>query len=287
MKLSFINYTLIAVTLIFTSINLSAENGFTGSIGIKTIYAKDENIQQNYFKPFAAFGWSDSLFEIKGNYYRWVSFAISDVQLNTKEINIHQPEIAVSLCPVDFIDIDLSYSYFSGEASFKGYRLFSGFTLNFSKADFTADYSFKKDQYDFTGIVEKKIQNINTELSISITDSASFDISYGFENIDYRTYGYLFSKHTARTGFVYLLSRRFFILGGVGTSIDSYDVASAMADAGFTVKIYDHIKLGAIYLFTEEFSRVTSSGSGSGSKSETTIKTESIHSGSFSVTLYF
>lgn len=271
----------------FVSINLFARDGLNGSIGIKTIYAKDEQIQQNYFKPFAAIGWSGSSFEIKGTYYRWFSYTITNELLNTREININQPVLSLSVYPLELIDLDFSVSYYTGDFSFKAYRLFGGLTINLEKTELAFDYSYKADEYDFGGAIEKINQNISTELSVNFTGSASWDISYSYENIDYTTYGYIYNKHSARTGFVYLVSRNFFILGGIAGSVDSYDIASAIADAGFTVKIYDHIKLGAMYIFTEEFYKTTSTGSGPGSNSSSSISTQSVHSGSFFVTLYF
>lgn len=273
------------LTLFLSTSLLYAKEGFNATGGIRLIYAEDENVLQNYYKPFAGIGWSDDFFDVNAAYYRWISYSVTDELLNTKEIGISQPGLELSIYPGDMISLDLGYSYLTGDSSYTAHRVEGGLLVDMETTDLSFDYSFKVCEYSLGIIIENSSQNAAAELSFDITDSLSWDIAYDYERIDYTTYGYIYNKHTVRGGLLYIISRDCFILGGISASVDNNDVAGAMADAGFTLKLYDHLKLGAIYMFTAEFSEKTVSGGGPGS-STTTIEADVIHTGSISVSLY-
>lgn len=274
------------LTLFLSTSLLYAKEGFNATGGIRLIYAEDENVLQNYYKPFAGIGWSDDFFDVNASYYRWISYSVTDELLNTKEIGIHQPGLELSICPGDMISLDLGYSYFTGDSLYTAHRIEGGLLLDLERTDLSFDYSYKVSEYDFGINIETSSHNAAAELSFNITDSLSWDIAYDYERIDYTTYGYLYNKHTVRGGLLYIISQDCFILGGISAGVDNNDVVSAMADAGFTLKLYDHLKLGAIYMFTAEFSEKTVSGGGGPGSSTTSIVADASHTGSISVSLY-
>lgn len=280
---------LIIITMLTSLLSTSllyAKEGLNATGGIKLIYAEDENVLQKYYKPFAGVGWSDDIYEINVSYCRWISYAVTDELLNTKEIGIHQPGLEVSLCPAEIISLDMGYSYFTGDSSYTAHRFEGGLLFDLQTTDISFDYSWKRCRYDFGISIENTSQNAAAELSFDITDSLSWDIAYDYERTDYKTYGYIYNKHTVRGGLVYVMSANCFILGGISGSADSSDVTSAMADAGFTLKLYDHVKIGTIYMFTADFSEKTVSGSGGPGSSTTSIETDVSHTGSISISLY-
>jgi hypothetical protein len=279
---------LIMITMLTAFISTSqlyAKEGLNAGGGIKLVYADDENVLQKYIKPFAFIGWSDDLFDVNASYYRWISYSITDELYNTSEIDIHQPGLNLTLYPGDTASFDLGYSYFTGDSSYTAHRLEGGVMFDFEKSDVSFDYSWKATRYNFIITIENTTQNAAAELSFDINDSLSWDIAYDYDRTDYETYGYVYDKHTVRGGLLYIMSKDCFILGGLSGSVDSSDVISAMADAGFTIKFYDHVKLGAIYMFTAEFVENTVSGGGPGSSS-TSIDASIIHTGSISFSLF-
>lgn len=264
---------------------LYAKEGLNATGGIKLIYAEDENVLQKYFKPFVAAGWSDDLFDVNASYYRWISYTVTDELLNTREIDIHQPGIDVALYPCEITSLELGYSYFTGASSYTAHRLEAGLMFDLEKSDISFDYSLKKGRYDFGITIENVSQDAGAEFSFDISESLSWDIAYNYERTDYKSYGYIYNKHTVRGGLLYIMSQGCFFLGGISGSVDSNDVASVMGDAGLTLKLYDHVKLGAIYMLTMEFVENTASGGGPGS-SATSVETSIIHTGSVSISLY-
>ncbi len=264
---------------------LYAKDKFNATGGIKLVYAEDENVLQKYFKPFASIGWSDDLFDVNASYYRWISYSITDELFNTREIDIHQPGLDLSFYPGNITSIDLGYSYFKGDSSYTAHRVEAGFLLDLETIDISFDYSYKSTMYDFGVNIENTSQNGAVELSFDLSDTLSWDIAYDYDRTDYKTFDYIYDKHTFRGGLLYIMSQDCFILGGLSGSVDSSDIISAVADVGFTIKLYDHVKLGAIYMFTVEFSEKTVSGGGPGS-STTTIEADANHTGSVSVSLY-
>ncbi|HQO39822.1 MAG TPA: hypothetical protein PK986_05070 [Spirochaetota bacterium] len=275
-----------AVLTAFLSTSLLyAKDGLNAGGGFKFIYAEDENVLQKYFKPFAYAGWADDFFDVNASYYRWISYSITDELLDTREIDIHQPGLGLSFYPGDVTSVDIGYSYFTGDSSYRAHRFEAGLMLDLEKSDISFDYSFKKNMYDFVINIENIIQNAAAELSFDINDSISWDLAYDYDRTDYKTFGYIYDKHTVRTGLLYIKSKNCFILGGISGSADSSNVASFMADAGFTLKLYDHVKLAAIYMLTLEFVKNTVSGGGPGS-STSAIDTSVINTGSISISLY-
>ena len=157
--------------------------------------------------------------------------------------------------------------------------------FDLEKSDISFDYSFKNSMYDFVVTIENTTHNAGAELSFDISDSLSWDMAYNYDRTDYKTFGYIYDKHTVRGGLLYIMSKDCFILGGISGSMDSSEVAGVMADAGITLKMYDHVKASAIYMFTAEFLERTVSGGGPGS-STTSIETDLSHTGSVSISLY-
>lgn len=293
MKTSIILHT--AVLLLLLSIplqQLKAKEGFNAEAGLKIIYAKDENILQNYYKPFAVTGWSADYYDVYVSYNRWLSYAVTDELLNTMEINIHQPGIEATLYTGDIVSIDAGYSYFSGDSSYKANRFDGGILIDLEKTDISADFSYKDTTYDFPGEIHNISSSAGAELSFDINSKASWDISYEFSRTDYSTFGYVYRKHTLRTGIVYISSVNLFFMGGLSGSADSADVVSAMFDAGITFRVLDHVKVSGIYMFTADFKETESvvSGGGSGggtSSTSSTIESDVSHTGSISVSLYY
>jgi len=270
--------------LFIPAARLGAKEGLNADAGFRIIYAEDENVLQNYYRVFAGAGWSSEYYNVKVSYDRWISYAVTDELLNTLEINIHQPELSVTLYPSDELSIDAAYSCFSGDSSYAAHRVDGGVFVDMEDYDFAADLSYKDTRYDFPAEINNSSLAAGVELSFDINDRASWDFSYEYTRTDYSTFGNIYAKHTLRTGFVYISSINLFFMGGLSGGADSSDVFSLMADAGITVKLYDHVRLSGIYMFTADFYETSTGGGGPSSGS--TISSDISHTGSVSVSLY-
>ena len=271
--------------LFISAMRLYARDGINANAGFKIIYAKDENVLQNYYRAFAGAGWSDDYFDVYASYNRWISYSVTDELLNTMDVNIHQPALELAVYLSDSVSLDAGYSFFSGDSSYSAQMVEGGFLLDLEDSDISADFMYKDTHYYFAGDICNSSFSAGAELSVDINDKASWDIAYEFTRTDYSTFGNVYTRHTLRAGLVFISSVNCFVMGGFSGSADSANVVSAMFDAGLTVKLYDHVKLSGIYMFTADFYQ-SSAASGGGPSAGSAIESEISHTGSISVSLY-
>jgi len=276
---------LTAVLLLISIIPAAAKDGIYGSAGSKIIYSKDENISQNYYKPFAVIGWQGNIVDISASYYRWISYSVTDVLLNSREIDINQPGAEFTIFAGDIFSISGGYSYMSGESSYTAHRITGEVVLDFESMDITVDSTYKTTDYDFNGITKNNAITAGGEVSFDITDNFSWDIGYQHEYTDYKTYGYTYSKDSGRIGILASPMKNLFFLSGVTCGSDTNDVITAAFDAGLTIKLFEHLKLSAAYMLTADFINSTSSSKKGGSN--TSVDNQVSHTGNISVSLYF
>lgn len=284
----------VGMFLLFISVlPAAAQDGVYGSAGSRVIFSEDEEVSQHYYKPFAKLGWSGDLIDISASYYRWISYSITDALYNTKEININQPGADITVFAGDIFSISGGYSYMGGSSSYIAHRYTGEILLDFERIDISADSSLKKVEYDFNGTIKNSYVTAGGEMSFDITESFSWDIGYLHEYTDYKTYGYTYVKNSGRIGLVAAPVANLYLLGGLTGGRDSDSVNTAAFDAGFTLKLFEHLKLSASYMFTADFisSGSTSTSGGrrgsSTTSSATSTDTEISHTGNISVSLYF
>lgn len=270
---------------------VSAKDGMYGEAGLKVIYSKDEEVSQHYYKPFGRIGWSGDYIDISASYYRSIDYSITDADFNKREINIDQPGADITIYAGDIFNILCGYSFLSGDSSYTAHRYTGEVLLDFDSFDITVDSSLKNAEYEFNGKIKNSYITGGAEISIDVTESFSWDIGYLHEYTDYKTYGYIYSKNSMRIGIVAAPAKSFYFMSGITGGNDSDNIKSAAFDAGFSVKLPEHLKISAAYMCTAEFITSDSSsvtgGRRGGASSTSSIETDISHTGNISVSLYF
>jgi len=272
---------------------VSAKDGVQGSAGFKMIFSEDEDVSQHYYKPFVKFGWSGEYIDISASYNRWISYTITDALYNEREIDINQPGADLSVYAGDIFSISGGYSYMTGSSSYTAHKYTGDIMLDFESFDISADASLKNAEYEFNGTIKNSYVTAGGEISFNTAERLSWDISYLYEYTDYKTYGYTYTKNSGRLGIVAVPLDILYFIGGVAGGKDSDDIKSAALDAGFTLKLYSHVKISAAYMLTAEFITSDSTSVRSGrrgtSTTSTSTKTELdySHTGNIGASLYF
>jgi len=278
------------VLFFFLALPAAAQDGIYGSAGFRVIFSEDEDVSQHYYKPFARMGWSGEYFDISASYYRWMSYTVTDALYNEREIDLNQPGADLTIYAGDILSVSGGYSYISGSSSYTAHKYSGEIILDFESIDISADSSFKNTEYEFNGTIKNSYFTAGGEVSFDVTESFSWDAGYLYEKTDYKTYGYIYTKNSGRLGIVLSPMEKLYFLGGITGGKDSDNIKSAAFDAGFSLKLFKHLKLSAAYMLTAEFISSGSSSTSSGRRgtsTTTTTETEFSHTGNIAVSLYF
>lgn len=281
------------LSIFFALLPIYSKEGFYGSTGGKVVFSRDENVSQRYYKPFVTLGWAGGIIDLSMSYYRLISYSITDYNFNEKEVDINQPELSLSLELGDTVTLSGAYSYLSGDSSYSANKYDGDISLDFESFTFLASTAFQNTNYSFNGDVENSYRSFYGELSHDFTEFFSCDVSYLYENTDYKSFGYEYSKQTARAGVVALPGDNLYLIGGISGGVDSDKIKSLSVDVGFILKLFEHIKITASYMLTADFVSVSSDTStyggrrGGGSTSSSTTEINYFHTGSIGLSLYF
>lgn len=278
-----------ALLIFIPALHVSALEGLYGSAGGRVIFSRDEDVYQHYYKPFAKIGWTGDSIDISASYYRWISYAVTDALYNEKEIDIHQHAADITFYAGDSLSLSGGCSFMSGGSSYSALKYTGEILFDFDRIDISADGSFKKTEYEFNGTIRNLSMTAAGEVSFDIRENLSMDISYMFENTDYETYGYEYTKKSGRLGFIDSLSDTSYLIGGLTGGKDSDDVISAAFDAGFILKLYGHVKISGAYIFTVEFTGLDSVSGYKGKSGDSTSDAGTVysHTGNIGISLYF
>jgi hypothetical protein len=206
------------------------------------------------------------------------------------EIDINQPGVEITFYAGDLLSLSGGYSYMSGDASYSAHKYSADIVLYLDSIDISADSSVKNTEYNFNGKIENSAVTAGGEISFNITDSFSWDLGFLYEYTDYKTYGYTYTKNSIRAGILAVPFSNLFMIFGVSGGRDSDKVSTASFDAALTLKLFEHVKLSAAYMFTADFissESLSSSGGKRGSSSSTSTDTLISHTGNVAVSLYF
>jgi hypothetical protein len=292
MKRSF-SITFALLSIFFALLPGYSKEGFYGSTGGKVIFSRDENVSQRYYKPFVSIGWAEGVIDLSMSYYRLISYAITDYNFNEKEVNINQPEFFLSLDLGEIATISGTYSYLSGDSSYSANKYGGDISFDFDSFTLLASATFQNTNYSFNGDVKNSYRSLYGELSHDFTDSFSCDVSYLYEKTDYKSFGYEYSKQTARVGLVAVPRDNLYFIGGISGEVDSDKIKSSSIDVGFIFKLFEHIKITASYMLTADFVSSSSDTStyggkrGGGSTGSSTTEINYFHTGSIGLSLYF
>ena len=284
-----IKCSLAALLVLISVLPSAAKEGIYGSAGISLIKSKDDNIDQQYYKPFAVTGWAGTFIDISASYYRWESYSVTDELFNTREISINQPGADITVYAGDILSISGGYSYFKGESSYTAHKMSGEIVLDFDGMEISVDSSVKNIVYDFSGTIKKSAIAAGGEISFDITDTISWDLGYLHEYTDYKTYRYTYTKNSVRIGIVAMPERNLFFLCGITGGSDSDDVNFTAFDAGLSLKLFEHLKLMGAYMLTADFisSDTTVTGKKGSTTTRTSTETEINHTGYISASVYF
>jgi len=285
-----IRLTMTAMMLLISSAASYAADGIYGSTGLRAIYSEDEDVSQSYYKAFTSIGWQSDVIDLSASYNRWINYSISDELYNSREISIDQPGAELTVYAGDLFSFSGGYSYMSGDSSYSAHKFSGDIVLYLDSIDISVDSSFKNTEYNFNGKIENSAFTAGGDISFNITDSFSWDLGYLYEYTDYITYGYTYPKNSIRAGIVTVPVSNLFLMFGASGGSDSDKVSSASFDAGLTLKLFEHVKLSAAYMFTADFissESLSSSGGRRSSSSSSSTDTEISHTGNVAVSLYF
>ncbi len=285
-----IRHTTTAILILVSSVWTYAAEGIYGSAGLRAVYSEDEAVSQNYYKAFTSLGWQNDMIDLSASYNRWISYTISDELYNSMEIDINQPGVEITFYAGDLLSLSGGYSYMSGEASYSAHKYSADIVLYLDSIDISADSSIKNTEYNFNGKIENSAVTAGGEISFNITDSFSWDLGCLYEYTDYKTYGYTYTKNSIRAGILAVPVSNLFMIFGVSGGRDSDKVSTASFDAALTLKLFEHVKLSAAYMFTADFissESLSSSGGKRSSTSSTSTDTQISHTGNVAVSLYF
>lgn len=288
-----VKHIVMTVLLVILTIPAAAKDGVYGSAGLKLIFSDDENISQHYTKSSAIIGWQNEMFNVSASYNRWMSYSITDELLNSKEIDINQPCADFTIHAGNIISISGGYSYMNGTSSYISHKAAGDILFDFNGIDISFDSSIKDTEYNFNGKIKNTSIITGGEISFDITENFSWDLGGLYEYTDYETYGYVYTRKSARAGILAIPVNNFFFLSGVSGGSDSDNINSAGFDAALTIRLFKHLKLSAAYMLTAEFITTESDTTASGRRKSTAASsasstyTDISHTGNFSVSLYF
>ena len=285
-----IRLTITVMLLLISSASSYAADGIYGSAGLRTIYSEDEDVSQSYYKAFTSIGWQSDVIDLSASYNRWIRYSISDELYNSREISIDQPGADLTIYAGDLFSFSGGYSYLSGDSSYSAHKVSGEAVLYLEEIDISIDSTLKNTEYNFNGIIKNSSITAGGDISFNITDSFSWDLGYLYEYTDYITYGYIYTKNSIRAGILTVPVKNLFLMFGAAGGSDSDKVLTASFDAGLTLKLFEHVKLSAAYMFTADFissDSLSTSGGKRSSSSSSTTDTEISHTGNIAVSLYF
>ena len=285
-----IRLTMTAMLLLISSAALYAADGIYGSAGLRAIYSEDEDVSQSYYKAFTSIGWQSDVIDLSASYNRWINYSISDELYNSREISINQPGADLTIYAGDLFSFSGGYSYMSGDASYSAHKFSGDIVLYLDSIDISVDSSLKNTEYNFNGKIENSAVTAGGDISFNVTDSFSWDLGYLYEYTDYITYGYTYTKNSIRAGILTVPVKNLYLMFGAAGGSDSDKVLTASFDTALTLKLFEHVKLSAAYMFTADFissDSLSTSGGKRGSSSSSSTDTEISHTGNAAVSLYF
>jgi hypothetical protein len=260
----------------------SFETGFKGqySSGIAP-----SNFQS---QPFAEFRYTRKYFRIKTNASGILDYQIPDGLGKFKKIKLVQPRASLSLYPHEIIELSGDYLYSSSrDLDFKNHDFTGGLFLNFEKFSVGGTFNMRNTVYDFSPNLHETISeivlkdyfnlgqpwfpfwiktkhssdyNFGGELNIYITEKLGIDLGYerrlnrfwhGYGRIKTLPAIFRYAQDTGRLGMNFEPVRQLTISLGMTAGRDSVDYDIIGGDIGFTLKLFERVKISAGYNVTD------------------------------------
>jgi hypothetical protein len=218
-----------------------------------------------YGRYFIQAGYSGSFVELALNGTFYQHYQLTDGAGTYEYINFTQGTGELRLFPFEVLELAGAFRYSDGGLSYKAAEYSFEAELSPDPIGITGGYSRKSEEYAFNGVSYKnEYATITIEFRYEFTDFSGADAEYTrsstrFENVDIE-----YVKNTGRLGGHSRMFNSLLFLAGASCGTDSADYMIYGADAGFTLKLFDHIKLTAVAAYTYYQAPAASSSTGGG-----------------------
>lgn len=222
------------------------------TIGGKGYYNSGGSPTYTYYKPFAELELTTSYFFMKGAYYRYIGYQITDGSGNYEYIGFNQYGGELGLTPLKWLEISGSYLFSQGEFQYKAHEYAGELVLDFDIVTITGSYDHKLEEYYFSKVVG--YTNTNTDIyngvvAVNPNDQFSIEGSYQYSNAFFVQLDENYYKHMGRLGTTILPVKQFSITLGVDAGEDSARYRLYGGDIGFSLKFFGMLKFMAAYTY--------------------------------------
>ncbi len=255
-----------ALTLLCMGIPVFAEKGpFFLEAGARGTYSSGLTEDNLYGRYFIQTGYSGPFMELSLNGTFYQHYQLTDGAGTYEYINFTQGAGELRLYPFEILELAGAFRYSGGNLAYKAVEYSFEAELSSDPIGITGGYSRKSEEYAFNGVSYKnEYTNITIEFRYEFTDFSGVDAEYTrastcFENVDTE-----YVKNTGRLGGHFRIFNSLLVLAGASCGTDSADYLIYGADAGFTWKLFDHIKITSIAGYTYYQAPVSSTSTSTG-----------------------
>lgn len=249
-------------------------------LGMSGGYSSGVSVQNFYYKPFGNLYLKHKHLKFTVGMSRYQDYLITSGKGKFEHVNFTQPKIALSLYPIDMIELYGEYRFSTGDPShyYRGHEGTAGFLLDVSPVTIDASINIKKTEYRFKSIDwlntftllyshvsnngnvsnfylidmnnNKYLDDISASVNLSwyVTDTTSIDASYYYQH---SFFGYpedRYDLHSGRIGAYSDVWDYVSIYGGINLGFDSDKYLIAGGDLGITFNIFGYVTLSVTYM---------------------------------------
>lgn len=253
---------------------------FSFDIGISGGYSTGMSVSNFYYRPFGNFYLKHRYVKFTAGISRYQNLLITNGYGIFERVNVTQPKFALSLYPLEMIELYGEYRFSSGDPShyYRGHEGTAGFLLDFDPVTIDASINIRNIAYRFktfdwqsaftllyssishSGHVTsyylintsdiKYLDDISAAVTLSwfIIDKASIDATYYYMDSEFRYPKDSYHAHTGRIGFYSDVWKYVSLYGGISLGIDSEQYLIAGGDLGINFNILGHASLSFTYM---------------------------------------
>ncbi len=219
------------------------------SIRAKGVHSSGISDANTYYKAFAGAGYDFNFLMISTEISRYFNYQTTDGLGSYDNINYNEAMLSADLTPLEWFSLNIEGRYSIGDSEYSGTGYAAGLILDFDIISLLADAALAEYEYDFDGnMINFNNQDYSFEIDFSVSESLSFDAGILYNNVIFEE-DYEYSKYTGRIGTMFETFENLFFTAGGSAGKDSEDYNIWGFDAGFSWRIFDCIKLMALYSY--------------------------------------
>ncbi|MBN1498084.1 MAG: hypothetical protein JXA07_15030 [Spirochaetes bacterium] len=253
---------------------------FSFDIGISGGYSTGMSVSNFYYRPFANLYLRNRYVKFTAGISRYQNLLITNGYGIFERVNVTQPKLALSLYPLEVIELYGEYRFSCGDPShyYRGHEGTAGFLLDFDPVTIDASINIRNIVYRFktfdwqsaftllfssishSGHVTsyylintndlKYLDDISAAVTCSwfVIDTTSIDATYYYMNSVFRYPKDSYNVHTGRIGVYSDVWKYISLYGGISLGIDSEQYLIASGDLGISFNILEHASLSFTYM---------------------------------------